>query len=43
MTSERARSQANNGEVITMEIVGEFLGKDCDKTIWGYVKWVSAN
>ncbi|MGA8163899.1 MAG: hypothetical protein WB791_02605, partial [Waddliaceae bacterium] len=27
-----------NGEVITMEIVGEFLGKDCDKTIWEYFK-----
>ena len=25
-------------EVITMEIVGEFLGKDCDKTIWEYFK-----
>ena len=22
-----------DSEVITMEIVGEFLGKDCDKTI----------
>ena len=25
-----------DSEVITMEIVGEFLGKDCDKTIWEY-------
>lgn len=25
-------------EVITMEIVGEFLGKDADKTIWEYFK-----
>jgi len=23
-------------EIMTMEIVGEFLGKDCDKTIWEY-------
>ena len=23
-----------DSEVITMEIVGEFLGKDCDKSIW---------
>jgi hypothetical protein len=31
-----------DGEVITMEIVGEFLGKDCDKSIWVYFKshWV---
>ena len=27
-----------DSEVITMEIVGEFLGKDCDKTIWEYFK-----
>lgn len=25
-------------EVITMEIVAEFLGMDCDKTIWEYFK-----
>lgn len=25
-------------EVITMEIVGEFLGKDGDKAIWEYFK-----
>lgn len=25
-----------DSEVITMEIVGEFLGKDCDKAIWEY-------
>jgi hypothetical protein len=27
-----------DSEVITMEIVGEFLGIDCDKTIWEYFK-----
>lgn len=27
-----------DSEVMTMEIVGEFLGKDCDKTIWEYFK-----
>jgi len=27
-----------DSEVITMEIVGEFLGKDCDKAIWKYFK-----
>ena len=27
-----------DSEVITMEIVGEFLGKDSDKSIWGYFK-----
>lgn len=27
-----------DSEVITMEIVGEFLGKDGDKTIWEYFK-----
>jgi len=27
-----------DSEVITMEIVGEFLGKDADKTIWEYFK-----
>lgn len=27
-----------DNEVITMEIVGEFLGKDCDKAIWEYFK-----
>ena len=27
-----------DSEVITMEIVEEFLGKDCDKTIWEYFK-----
>lgn len=26
----------SDSEVITMEIVGEFLGKDCDKDIWQY-------
>lgn len=25
-------------EILTMEIVGEFLGKDCDKAIWEYFK-----
>ena len=28
----------SDSEVITMEIVGEFLGKDCDKAIWEYFK-----
>ena len=30
-------------EVITMEIVGEFLSYDCDKGIWKYFKtlWLS--
>ena len=27
-----------DSEVITVEIVGEFLGMDCDKTIWEYFK-----
>jgi hypothetical protein len=27
-----------DSEVITIEIVGEFLGKDCDKLIWEYFK-----
>jgi hypothetical protein len=27
-----------DSEVLTMEIIGEFLGKDCDKTIWEYFK-----
>ena len=27
-----------DSEVITMEIVGEFLGRDCDKSIWAYFK-----
>lgn len=26
----------SDAEVITMEIVGEFMGKDCDKAIWRY-------
>lgn len=28
----------SDSEVITMEIIGEFLGKDCDKAIWEYFK-----
>lgn len=27
-----------DSEVITMEIVGEFLGNDSDKSIWEYFK-----
>lgn len=27
-----------DSEVITMEVVGEFLGQDCDKSIWEYFK-----
>lgn len=27
-----------DSEVITLEILGEFLGMDCDKTIWEYFK-----
>lgn len=30
--------ELKDSEVITMEIVGEFLGMDCDKTIWEYFK-----
>ena len=30
--------ELRDSEVITMEIVGEFLGIDCDKTIWEYFK-----
>src|SRR5689334_9842155 len=26
----------SDSEVITMEVVGEFLGKDCDTNIWQY-------
>lgn len=28
----------HDSEVLTIEIVGEFLGMDCDKNIWKYVK-----
>jgi hypothetical protein len=28
----------SDAEVVTMEIVGEFMGKDCDKTIWRYFR-----
>lgn len=31
-------SYLKDSEVITMEIVGEFLGRDCDKSIWAYFK-----
>lgn len=36
------RPQLSDSEVLTMEIVGEFLGKDYDKSIWEYFKehWV---
>lgn len=30
--------QQADSEVITMEVVGEFLGIDCDKSIWEYFK-----
>ena len=30
--------QLKDSEVITMEIVGEFLEKDCDKAIWDYFR-----
>ena len=30
--------QLTDSEVISMEVVGEFLGKDCDKSIWEYFK-----
>jgi len=30
------RPELSDSEVITMEIVGEFLGKDCDTDIWKY-------
>lgn len=30
--------QLQDSEVITMEVVGEFLGKDCDKAIWEYFR-----
>ena len=30
--------ELKDSEVITMEIVGEFLGMDCDKAIWEYFK-----
>ncbi len=33
-----ATSKLADSEVITMEIVGEFLGKDCDIEIWRYFK-----
>lgn len=32
------RTTLTDSEVITMEVVGEFLGMDCDKSIWGYFK-----
>lgn len=36
---ERGRSPGlADSEVITMEIVGEFLGMDCDKSIWEYFR-----
>jgi hypothetical protein len=28
----------SDAELVTMEIVGEFMGKDCDKTIWRYFR-----
>ncbi len=31
-------TRLTDSEVITMEVVGEFLGKDCDKSIWEYFK-----
>jgi DDE family transposase len=31
-------SNLSDSEVITMEVVGEYLGKDCDKSIWEYFK-----
>lgn len=30
--------ELTDSEVTTMEIVGEFLGKECDKAIWQYFK-----
>ena len=30
--------QLTDSEVMTMEIVGEFLGIDCDKSIWEYFR-----
>lgn len=33
------RPNLSDSEVITMEIVGEFLGIDCDKGIWQYFKF----
>jgi hypothetical protein len=30
--------QLTDSEIITMEVVGEFLGMDCDKSIWEYFK-----
>jgi hypothetical protein len=32
------RPELSDSEVVTMEIVGEFLGKDCDTDIWRYFK-----
>ena len=32
------RTLLTDSEVITMEVVGEFLSKDCDKSIWEYFK-----
>ncbi len=47
MLSSKLRSRGRHpgltdSEVITMEIVGEFLGYDCDKSIWTYFKhhWI---
>jgi hypothetical protein len=32
------KPKLEDSEVLTMEIVGEFLGKDCDTHIWAYFK-----
>ena len=36
------KPKLEDSEVLTMEIVGEFLGKDCDTHIWAYFKshWI---
>ena len=38
LKSRGFRPELCNSEVITMEIVGEFLSYDTDKAIWTYFK-----
>lgn len=33
------KTALSDSEVLTMETIGEFLGRDCDKSIWEYFKF----
>ena len=43
LRSRGERPALEDSEVLTMEIVGEFLGKDGDKAIWEYFKEILIN